>query len=141
VIVPDVNVLVPLHRPGHVHHERARRWWDDFTSRGEPFTVPDIVWSGFVRIVTHPRILNPPSSRQQAWLFVEAMRSRGTYLEYARHPRLLQMFRTQCQEAGATANLVTDAYIAAVALSLGATIVTFDRDFRRFDGLKVLELS
>lgn len=53
----------------------------------------------------------------------------------------MDIFTNQCREASATANLVTDAYIAATAISLGATLVTFDRDFRRFDGLKVLELS
>ena len=51
------------------------------------------------------------------------------------------MFGVQLRDAGASADLVTDAYIAAAAISLGATVVTFDRDFRRFDGLSVLELG
>ena len=51
------------------------------------------------------------------------------------------MFGSQIRSAKASANLVTDAYIAAAAIALGATVVTFDRDFRRFDGLSVLELS
>lgn len=141
MIIPDVNVLVPLHRPGHLNHDRAREWWRELASRSEPLTVPDVIWSGFVRIVTHPRILQPPSSLAQAWEFVQAVRGSGNYIEYASHPRAMDLFAAQCQAAGATANLVTDAYIAAAATSLGATLVTFDRDFRRFDGLKVLELS
>jgi toxin-antitoxin system PIN domain toxin len=141
VIVPDVNVLIPLHRPGHVHHQRAQEWWQEFASRGEPLTVPDVIWSGFVRVATHPRILRPPSSVEEAWQFVNAVRALGIYIPYASHPRLMDLFAAQCQEASATANLVTDAYIAAGAIALGATVVTFDRDFRRFDGLSVLELS
>ena len=50
----------------------------------------------------------------------------------------MEMFGVQLLDAGASADLVTDAYIAAAAISLGATVVTFDRDFRRFDGLSVL---
>jgi uncharacterized protein len=141
VIIPDVNVLVPLHRPGHAHHRRAQDWWQDFASSGEPLTVPDVIWMGFVRVVTHPRILRPPSSLEEAWQFVEAVRARGTYIQYASHPRLMDLFAAQCQDASASANLVTDAYIAATAISLGATIVTFDRDFRRFDGPRVIELG
>ena len=51
------------------------------------------------------------------------------------------MFGVQLRGADASANLVTDAYIASAAMAMGATVVTFDRDFRRFDGLSVLELS
>ena len=141
MIIPDVNVLVPLHRPGHVHHDTAQEWWQEFASSGEQLTVPDIVWAGFVRVVTHPRILRPASSVTEAWQFIEAMRGRSSYLHYASHPRLMDLFAAQCREASATANLVTDAYIAAAARSLGARVVTFDRDFRRFDGLSVLELA
>ena len=63
------------------------------------------------------------------------MRAQGIYIHYVAHPRLLEMFGGQLRNAGASANLVTDAYIAAAAIAMGATVVTFDRDFRRFDGL------
>ena len=135
MIIPDVNVLVPLHRRGHTHHQRAQAWWQDFASTDEPLTVPDVIWSGFVRVVTHPRILRPPSPLKEAWQFVEAVRVLDTYIQYASHPRLMDLFAAQCKEASATADLVTDAYIAAAAIAVGATVVTFDRDFRRFDGL------
>jgi len=45
---------------------------------------------------------------------------------------------TLMAQADARGNLVTDAYIAAVALQLGATVATYDRDFRRFDSLKLV---
>lgn len=41
-------------------------------------------------------------------------------------------------DAGIRASL---AFIAACASAIGATVVTFDRDFRKFDGLRVLELA
>jgi predicted nucleic acid-binding protein len=44
-------------------------------------------------------------------------------------------------DAGAAADLVSDAYFAAAAATLGATLVSFDRAFRRFDDLSVLELT
>jgi predicted nucleic acid-binding protein len=34
---------------------------------------------------------------------------------------------------------VPDAYLASVAMEQGATMVTLDRGFRRFEGLRVLD--
>ena len=36
----------------------------------------------------------------------------------------------------AKGNLVTDAYLAALAIEKGAELITSDRDFSRFPGLK-----
>jgi hypothetical protein len=103
--------------------------------------VLDLIWVGFVRLVTNRRIFSHPSTADEAWEFVEAVRKQGVYIEYAAHPGLLSLFGRQVSSAGASANLVTDAYIASAAIALGATVVTFDRDFRRFDGLSVRELG
>jgi toxin-antitoxin system PIN domain toxin len=141
VNVLDVNVLVALHRPQHQHHDVARQWWQETSGRGEQLTVPDLIWVGFTRVVTHRRIFSAPSTPEQAWGFVEAMRTQGNYVHYSGHPRLMDAFGRYLHDAGAAADLVTDAYIAAAATTLGATLVTFDRDFRRFDDLSVLELT
>ncbi len=141
MIIPDVNVLVHLHRHEQEHHEIAMAWWREFSSRGEPMTVPDILWVGFVRIVTDPRIFDAPSAPEEAWQFIESVRAQGVYIEYVSNPRLLALFGKQLRDARASGNLVTDAYIASAAIALGADLVTFDRDFRRFDDLSVVELG
>jgi predicted nucleic acid-binding protein len=38
----------------------------------------------------------------------------------------------------ATGNLVPDAYIASVVLGYDCPVATFDRDFRRFDGPRIV---
>ncbi|MDP1902558.1 MAG: hypothetical protein Q8K96_19230 [Rubrivivax sp.] len=43
--------------------------------------------------------------------------------------------------AGLPARLITDAYLAAFAAACGLRLVTFDRDFGRFEGLHLLRLS
>ena len=52
-----------------------------------------------------------------------------------------QQFATLVDDLGLRANDVPDALLAATALSLGARLATFDRGFRRFAGLQVLEPS
>jgi hypothetical protein len=39
-------------------------------------------------------------------------------------------------ESGTAGNLVSDAHLAALAVEHAATIVTFDRDFGRFAGVR-----
>jgi predicted nucleic acid-binding protein len=40
------------------------------------------------------------------------------------------------ESAGAGGNLVNDAHLAALALEHGADVVSFDRDFARFEGVR-----
>jgi predicted nucleic acid-binding protein len=50
-----------------------------------------------------------------------------------RHLRLLERL---CRGGDARGDLVSDAVIAALAVEAGAEVVTYDRDFARFSGLR-----
>jgi uncharacterized protein len=139
VNIPDVNVLVALFRPDHAHHRRALQWWED-DALGDPLTVPDVIWSGFVRTATNPRVWESPATHDQVWSFVRSVMEQPHYARYLDVFDTVGAFQRLCREVGAIGNLVSDAYIAACATALGARVVTFDRDYRRFDGLRVQEL-
>ncbi|MBM4090479.1 MAG: type II toxin-antitoxin system VapC family toxin [Planctomycetes bacterium] len=47
-----------------------------------------------------------------------------------------RIFRSLLQASGTAGNLTTDAYLAALAIGHGAVIVSCDRDFARFPGLR-----
>lgn len=139
--IPDVNVLVGIFRPDHPFARAATAWWEESADRGERFTVPDVVWSGFTRVVTNGRAFDEPASFEEAQGFVAALHAQPTCATWVAHPRTLEEFARIGADASARGNLVTDAYIAACAATYGGTVVTFDRDYRRFDGLRVRELS
>lgn len=139
--VLDVNVLIALYRAEHPHHDAARTWWNESAAAGEPFTVPDLVWVAFTRIITNRRAVTVPATFEQAWTFAEAVIAQPTYLTFAAEPRTLHEFARLSHDVNATGNLITDAYIASTAAVYGATLVTFDRDFRKFDGARVTELA
>lgn len=48
----------------------------------------------------------------------------------------LALLRGLLERAGTGGNLTNDAHLAALALEHGATIVSFDRDFGRFEGVR-----
>jgi toxin-antitoxin system PIN domain toxin len=141
VIVLDVNVLVALFDRAHVHHGVATKWWREAQSGGVPVTAPDLVWVGFVRLATHPKVSRKPGTVAEAHAFMETFTAQPLYLSYAHQPRVIPEFTAVCTESQARGNLVTDAYIAASARALGAAVATFDRDFRRFDDLRLVELA
>lgn len=139
--VIDVNVLIALFDGGHAHHGVASEWWRETQGSGAPVTVPDVVWAGFLRIVTGRGALPVPASFEDAWAFAESLKSQPNYLSFVANPRTLEEFGSLAGSASARGDLVTDAYIAACAAAYGATVVTFDRDFRKFDEIKVHELE
>lgn len=138
--IPDVSVLIPLFRSDHTLHAAAADWWERSTDAGEPFAVPDLVWIGFARIVSSQRMFGEPAAFDEVWAFIDAVRSQPHHVSWQAHPRTFEEFARIGADASARGNLVTDAYIAACAATYGATVVTFDRDYRRFDGLRVREL-
>ena len=100
------------------------------------FGVSDLVLSGFLRVVTHPRVFAPPTPVGDALEFAEALRAQPNAVPVAPGPRHWSIFTGLCRDAGAKGNLVADAYFAALAIESGSERITTDRDFSRFPGLR-----
>ena len=132
----DVNVLVYAHRPESADHALYHAWLDRARTDEEPLGVSDLVLAGFLRIVTHPRIFRDPSPLGTAAEFAEAVRTAPSALPVAPGPRHWGIFGRLCRSADAFGNLVPDAYLAAMAIELGATWYSADRGFARFPGLR-----
>lgn len=138
MIVVDVNVLVAAFRQDHPHHDAALPWLTDALSGDDDVVVPDAVWTGFLRIVTLPGAFRNPSPLAEASAFIHDVVSADAYLTAAPLLESATRLVALCTESQATGNLVPDAYIASVALGYDCPVATFDRDFRRFDGLRIV---
>jgi toxin-antitoxin system PIN domain toxin len=136
VLLPDLNVLIAAHRSDSPLHERCRDWLRSAYAGDEPFGLCAPVLIGLVRILTHPRVFAPPDTPEQAFAFVRSLlgHPNALLLNPGRdHVRLLEEL---CGAAGATGDLVTDAYLAALAIETGSVLVSADHDFTRFPGLR-----
>jgi len=138
VIVVDVNVLLAAHLAEHVHHDRAHRWLTDALTRPDEVVIPDFVWVGFLRITTNRRIFQAPSTIVAASAFAMAVDAAQGVRSLPGHPDGIAAFLEFCVSTEASANLIPDTYLASIARSLACPVATFDRDFRRFDGLEVV---
>lgn len=136
MLLCDVNVLVYAHREDAVDHPLYRAWVEEAIAGPEPFGLADLVLSGFVRVVTHPAVFDPPSTLKQAWHFVDEIREQPNRVTLSPGRRHWDLFEELCRSAGAKGNVVPDAYLAALAIETGSTWVTTDRGFARFKGLR-----
>jgi uncharacterized protein len=136
VVLADVNVLVYAHREDAPHHAACRAWLEGVVNGDESFGLSELVLSGFMRVVTHPKVFMRPSSLAEALEFTEQLRGRPNCVPVVPGRRHWDIFRALCAAAGAKGNLVPDAYLAAMAIESGCEWVTTDRDFSRFKGLR-----
>jgi toxin-antitoxin system PIN domain toxin len=132
----DVNVLVYAHRSDAIRHDEYADWLRDLVADQEPYGMSDLVLSGFLRVVTNPRVFKEPTPLATAIAFTEVLRSQPNCVPVAPDQRHWEIFTDLCQMAGAKGNLVADAYLAALAIESGSEWITTDRDFSRFPGLR-----
>lgn len=136
MILPDVNVLVYATHDESSDHLKYKAWLEDIVKSGQTFALCDSVLSGFIRIVTHPRIFAAPTPLVEACHLVNALRSHPQCAVIAPGPRHWDIFMDLCKKTGARGNLVPDAYLAALAMESGSELMSNDRGFARFPGLR-----
>lgn len=131
----DVNILVYAHREDAPDHEAYRSWVEGIINGQAAYGVSELVLSSFLRIVTHPRIFNPPSRLEDALAFAEQIRNQPNAVLVTPGRRHWDIFKACCTAANVKGNLVPDAYLAALAIETGSEWITTDLDFSRFPNL------
>lgn len=119
----DVNVLLALFDPDHVHHDRATGWWGQ--NRAQGWASCPITQNGFVRIATSPSYTNPfPPARALSTLSRQvAMPGHEFWAE-----DISLTDAAVFDQARITGpKQITDVYLLALAVKHGGRLVTFDR--------------
>ena len=135
MILPDVNILVYAHRCDMPDHAAYHAWLESQVNSDAAYGLSDLVLSGFIRVVTHPRVFQTPTSLDEAMMFADQLRSSPNRIAIAPGERHWRIFDQLCKTAGARGNLIPDAYFAALAIEHGCEWITADRDYARFPGL------
>lgn len=132
MIIPDANLLLDAYDSRSPHHDAARQWWEDCLTGSETVGLTHPVIFAYLRLATNARIYENPLTIDIAIGHVKSWTERGvtrTLLPTIDHTdRVAHLLRA----AGTGGNLVTDAQIAAFALTYQGVIHTADQDFRRF---------
>lgn len=117
----DVNALLALHDPVHVHHRAARAW---FAEEGQQaWATCPITENGFVRIASHPSYPNPMGGVQGAILRVLRFREVTGHQFWTDDVTICDVLEPN---ALITQAHVTDVYLLALAIKNGGKLATFD---------------
>lgn len=136
MLLADVNILAAAFRADAPGHKVCRDTLTSMVDDPLPYAVSDLVLSGFLRVVTHPRVFDPPAPLADALAFARTYRDQPNAVGVTPGQRHWDIFTHLCDAARARGNLVPDAYLAALAIESGSEWVTADRDFGRFPGLR-----
>jgi toxin-antitoxin system PIN domain toxin len=136
MLLPDANVLIYAFRRDTERHAQYRRWLEKALSSEPAIGLSDLILSTVTRITTHPKIFVKPSSLLEVVGFVNFLRRQPNTVMINPGIRHWDIFIELCNRVEARGNLITDAFLAALAIESGCEWVTADRDFSRFPGLK-----
>ncbi|MEZ5498263.1 MAG: TA system VapC family ribonuclease toxin [Steroidobacteraceae bacterium] len=135
----DANILLYAYDSGSTHNRTCRQWLEDVLNEQETVAISWQTILAFVRIATNPRATRRPLTGSAACDIVDTWLVRPNVTTLAPGNHFWALFRNQVDEARITGPLITDAALAALAIECGAVLCSTDRDFRRFNDLRILD--
>ena len=137
MLLMDVNALVYAHREDTPDHGAYRNWLTSIINGKTAYGYSALVLSGFLRVVTHPRVFEMPTPLPSAIRFVNQVSVSPHAVRLAPGPMHWKIFLQCIEQIDAKGNDIPDAYHAALAIEWNCEWVTTDKGFNRFKDLKV----
>lgn len=134
----DANVLLYAVNEDDPEHDRARTCLDTMLNGTETVGFAMVVLLAFLRLTTRDGLFPDPLAPEQAMSIVRTWTDRPPSIIVAPTARHLDVLAGLLVETGTAGNLVTDAHLAALAIEHGAAVVSYDRGFARFSGVRTL---
>jgi uncharacterized protein len=137
MVLLDVNVVFYAHRAEYAQHQVSLQWLEGLLSSGDIFVATNATLSAVVRLSTNHRWLDKPSTPEQVFSFCNEVRNSPGWIDLSPGPRHWEIFERLCLASNVRGDLVPDAFLAALAIEHDCELISFDRGFRRFPGVRV----
>ena len=120
----DVNVLIALVDPQHVHHEPSHRWFQ--AHGGDGWATCPLTQNALLRILGNPRYPNSPGGPAVVMSFLQELLAHPAHVFW---PDALSWQATGVFEAEALLHhgQITDTYLLGLAVHHQGRLVSFDR--------------
>lgn len=136
----DVNILLYASNAESPCHAQAERFLKRCAAGPEVVCLGWITVMSYLRIATHPSIFAQPLSPQEAMANIEALLALRHVRVLAEEEGFWEHFSAVAKEVRPRGNLVPDIHLAALLRQHGVSLIyTHDRDYRKFDFLKVVD--
>ena len=130
----DINIWLALVFEAHAHHDIVRQWFDKIGDENCAFCR--MTQQGFLRLSTNPAVFGKESlSIVVAWKTYETILNDLRVYFFHEPDGLDTVWRQYTGQKIWSHKIWNDAYLAAFAKCAGQTIVSLDRDFRKFKKL------
>jgi toxin-antitoxin system PIN domain toxin len=134
----DANILLYASDETSPFNERALEALRAYAEGSDLLYVFWPVAIAFLRIATHPAIFERPLSPSTAVANLEALITRPNVRTPGERDGFWATYRAVSDQTVVRGNLVPDAHLVALMRQYGvATVVTHDRDFHKFDRIRV----
>ena len=120
----DVNVLVALAWPNHVHHRNARSWFEQHGSSG--WATCSITENGFVRVSSNPKIVDEARTPAEAVLLLQRLVQVGAHRFWDDDVSIARADEREIERIRGYRQ-VLDAHLIRLAVRHGGRLATFDR--------------
>ncbi|MBV5297501.1 MAG: PIN domain-containing protein [Rhodoferax sp.] len=134
--LPDTNVLVHSVNEASPCRPQASHWLEQAFDSGLEVGFAWLALVSFVRISTQRAILPTPLTVADALGLVDDWLTHPSAKILQPTVRHADILARLLLLAGCAGNLTHDAHLAALAIEHGAVVGTFDRDFKKFPGVK-----
>jgi toxin-antitoxin system PIN domain toxin len=134
----DINVLVALAWPNHVHHSSARKWFRNQKKDG--WATCPTTENGFIRISSNSRIMPEARSPREAALYLRDLTALENHVLWPEEASVLDDRRIPLEKIH-THRQVTDAHLLSLAIRCEGCLATFDRGILELlpDGVEAQE--
>ena len=139
MVAVDTNLLVYAHRVDSEFHDAADRTVAELAEGRASWAIPWPCLYEFYAIVTHAKIYQPPTPVPDALSQIEAWLESPSLVLLHEDDGFFDALNRLLAASKVRGGAVHDAKIAALCVRSGVkTLLSADRDFSRFPGLKTM---
>ncbi len=135
MVLPDINFWLALAFQSHEHHVPAKAWM--LAALPESCCFCRVTQMGILRLATNRKVFPLDAvPMNEAWRIYDELLT-DDRVAFAEEPPDLEVgWRATTERETFSTNAWTDAYLAAFAQMADFEIVTFDKGFARYTGLR-----
>jgi toxin-antitoxin system PIN domain toxin len=140
VDLPDINVWLALADRDHEHHDRAKSYWEKESAPRLALTRVSML--GLIRLLSNRHVMKgDPFTTAEAWSAYQSFRDLPEVFFLAEPDSAESRMREWSEKPAFPASRLTDAWLASVAYTTRSRLVSFDPDYKQFQGLSFLHLT
>ena len=124
----DINVLIALVWPTHVHHNAVLSWFEEHSGQG--WSTCTLTESGFVRLSCNPAVVHHSLTPSEAIALLSALRDMGSHIFWPLDLSIVELPAEIINRLQGYRQ-ITDAVLLATAMRQDGQLATLDSRLSR----------